>query len=435
MDSLTQNGILMESGDGTGGISATLGDADNDGLKNDLRFRVLGLVGADTGTGTLQGFSATAKINAFSNPTRDYVHLVAVFNDDPTNRYQEIYVNGALATRVNAPLGVNGSPQWDTYDMAGLGNIGGNGLGGNGGTGDLPFSGGFRGDFAKVRFYNYALTDSAVQTNYNSALAPANFGLATLSGNTVAPAVRPTNLSLSNSESPHLQVVQERTDVLDNSLPVDAIINGGVTLANSGQATPGQLPQGTKFNSYVLQFDPLGQNGSTTEFATGSISFGGEILGILFNNNSLTSTDALLGSLGNYGVPSNRGLQLGSEGMLSVSPNRHQLSFDLSVLGNDLLQFRVLTSALAEADFNHDGLVNSGDLTIWQQSFGINSGGDTDGDGDTDGHDFLVWQRQFASSLPLSGGSAITLAAWQQSYGINAGGDADGDGDTDGQTS
>ena len=408
LDSLEQNGILMESGDGTGGISVTLGDADSDGLKNDLRFRILGLVGADTGVGTLKGFSATAKIDGFTDPTQDYVHLVAVFNDDPSNRYQEIYANGALVTRVNAALGANESPQWDTYDMAGLGNIGGNGLGGNGGTGDLPFSGGLRGELAKVRFYNYAVTGSTVQSNYNSVLAPANYGVASMTGDALSPAIRPVNLSLNTAESAVVQVIQERSDILDTALQVDAIINAGITLANSGHATPGQILMGTAINSYVLQFDPVGQNGSNNELASGSISFGGEILGILFNGSSLVYSDSIVGSIGNYGLSNSRGLLLGLEGTLEVSSDLHQLSFNLSVLGNDQLQFRVLTTGLAEADFNGDGLVDGGDLATWKASFGLNTGGDADNDGDTDGKDFLVWQRQF-SSRPLGLTSAETV--------------------------
>ncbi len=438
LDSLTQSGILMESGGITGGISVTLGDADNDGLKNDLRFRVLGLVGADTGTGVLKDFTATTKINQFADPTRDFVHLVTVFNDDPNNRYQEIYVNGALASRVNATLGPNESPQRDTYDQAGLGGMGGVGIGANGGTGSLPFSGGFRGEFGKVVLYNYAVTGSTVQSNYNSVLTPADYGVTSLAGNVSAPTTRPTNLTLGAAESAAVQIIHERVDALTAPLMVDAIINGGVTLSSAGQATPGQLPGGTKFSSYLLDFDPLGQANAA---ATGSVSFAGNILGILFNQSTLVSTDSLLGSIGNYGFTADRGLSLGAGGSLTVSADRRTLNFNLSVLGNDLTQFRVLTAALIESDFNHDGLVNNFDLSIWQASFGLDAAGDADGDGDTDGRDFMVWQRQYTSSaLTVSADfndsgtvDNADLAILQQAYGVNVGGDADGDGDTDGR--
>ncbi len=57
---------------------------------------------------------------------------------------------------------------------------------------------------------------------------------------------------------------------------------------------------------------------------------------------------------------------------------------------------------LYAADFDHNGVVNSLDLAVWQQAYGVSTLGDADGDGDTDGRDFLIWQRQFGNSVPLS---------------------------------
>src|SRR5690606_18450092 len=41
LDDLSRERVLFESGDGLKGLSLTLGDADEDGLFDDLRFRVL----------------------------------------------------------------------------------------------------------------------------------------------------------------------------------------------------------------------------------------------------------------------------------------------------------------------------------------------------------------------------------------------------------
>ncbi len=60
---------------------------------------------------------------------------------------------------------------------------------------------------------------------------------------------------------------------------------------------------------------------------------------------------------------------------------------------------------LYAADFDHNGTVNSLDLSVWQEAYGASSLGDADGDGDTDGRDFLIWQRQFGNSVPLSLGA------------------------------
>jgi hypothetical protein len=107
-----------------------------------------------------------------------------------------------------------------------------------------------------------------------------------------------------------------------------------------------------------------------------------------------------LGSLGNYGTSVTRGLNLGSEGSLLVSNDLKSITFDLEVAGDDMLQFRVLTSlaTFAEADFDQSGAVDQQDLSIWQGAFGQGAGGDADGDGDTDGRDFLIWQRQLTGA-------------------------------------
>ena len=390
LDTLTQEQILFESGGVDDGISVTLGDADSDGLTNDVRFRVQGFVGTDGGDPNQppQELTVTAKVDRFANPVRDFLHVVTVFNDDPNDRYGEIYVNGALAARVNGLLGVDQSLQWDGYDGAGLGNVGGSELGGNSGTGDMPFVGGFQGDMALVRFRNHAIFSSQIASNYNSVLGPADFNIEFLGGDTEVPAERPTNLSLGEFESSNLMVIHERGDILDDPLSVDAIISGATVLNDPNDATPGQLAAGTNFSSFLIQIDPIGSNGGTMESVVGSIDFEGEILAILFDSMSLVSADAIVGSIGDYGDAADRGLMLGTEGFLDVSSNQKTLSFSLTVPGDEMLQFRVLTQLISEADFNADGVVDSVDLSLWESAYGLTDVGDANSDGDTNGLDF-----------------------------------------------
>ena len=61
----------------------------------------------------------------------------------------------------------------------------------------------------------------------------------------------------------------------------------------------------------------------------------------------------------------------------------------------------VALTVLYSADFNKNGTVDSFDLAMWQAAYGMNTGGNADGDGDTDGRDFLIWQNQFGSSIAL----------------------------------
>jgi hypothetical protein len=64
--------------------------------------------------------------------------------------------------------------------------------------------------------------------------------------------------------------------------------------------------------------------------------------------------------------------------------------------------------AYLPADFNDDGLVNAGDLTIWKGAFGVDANGDANGDNVTNGADFLVWQQQFGQTPVVA---AADLAA------------------------
>jgi hypothetical protein len=60
------------------------------------------------------------------------------------------------------------------------------------------------------------------------------------------------------------------------------------------------------------------------------------------------------------------------------------------------------TPVFNPADFNEDGDVDSADLLIWQNAYGVSPNGDTDNDGDSDGRDFLFWQRAYTGPVTLT---------------------------------
>lgn len=428
--------IIMETGDESSGLSLTIGDADSNGKSNDLRLRMVSRNGAVA--------SATVPLDRFADPTKDFVNATAVIRDGSGGI--ELYVNGALAAIGAAQGGTSSKLDWDGADLAGLGYFSGAGLGGKGGTGDQPFQGYFDGQIAEMSFYNYALSTTAVLENYNSKLTPVKAGISAVAGQASVPLVRPSNVSLNILQSNDLLVFQERCDVLDEALQVDALVQAGDSLASLGDATSGLLPSGTAFSSYLLHFDP--GLATTNVTAEGTIHFGGEILGIVFESESLAATDPILGSLGNYGSETMRGLILGAEGGLSISPDGRSLTFDFETVSTDLLQLRVLTTLVdvptfLEADFNQNGKVNGADLEIWQAALGVNDAGDADGDGDTDGRDFLIWQRQFIPfperapfTADFNNDGAVDdldLAILQGAYGQTTAGDANLDGKTNGR--
>ncbi len=70
---------------------------------------------------------------------------------------------------------------------------------------------------------------------------------------------------------------------------------------------------------------------------------------------------------------------------------------------------------IVPGDFDRDGDVDSDDLIVWQDSYGLDDRGDADGDTDTDGRDFLIWQRNFsqeavATAIAIPEPTAIVIA-------------------------
>jgi arylsulfatase A-like enzyme len=437
-DDLNSEQLIFESGSNIQGLSLTMGDANGDGLKDELRFRVVGYPN--------KILTLTTEINKYVDPTRDFVQVSAVLGDNSNDRYLEVYVNGALAGRVNGLVGTANALNWDGLFQASLGglspttwslgyNTTPDTMGGASGAGDQPFTGGsLKGQIAEFEFRNHAMTAAQIRDRYNSYLDSVNAGVRTLAGQATVPSFRPSSVALNSAQSSSLLVMEERSDVLSNNLAVNALVTGPLAIGSANQNLTATLNAGTEFTSYLLHFDPASNNGSIAESVSGSINFAEKIIGVVFGQSLLSLSDPALGSVGNYGLETDRGLSFDGSDFLSVSADQHTLNFGISIPGDELLQFRVLTEKLTflAADFNSDGYVDNDDLSIWQSSFGTNGGGDADGDGDTDGRDFLAWQREFQpSSGAVTNDSA--LAHWQQSYGVNAGGDFDGDGDTDGR--
>ena len=168
VNALNQDQVLFEAGDGLAGLSITLGDADADGSHNDIRFRILG----DTGN----HLTLTTAIDQAADPTQEFIQLVAVFSDDPLDRYAEIYINGVLRAQIDGVAGPD-EINWDNFDEAGLGRVAGAGLGGNGGAGDLPFAGnGFVGEIAMFRFDNHAINATEVLNRFLARACPWDCG-------------------------------------------------------------------------------------------------------------------------------------------------------------------------------------------------------------------------------------------------------------------
>jgi hypothetical protein len=73
---------------------------------------------------------------------------------------------------------------------------------------------------------------------------------------------------------------------------------------------------------------------------------------------------------------------------------------------NDEFVIMSIVGSPVPTDFNDSGTVDSGDLTVWKESFNVDADGDADGDGDSDGADFLSWQQTVGATS--GGGGTIT---------------------------
>ncbi|BBO31357.1 sulfatase-like hydrolase/transferase [Lacipirellula parvula] len=408
IDAMDRNQLVFETGDGnSAGMSMSIGDADGDGVFNDVRVRVLG-----------QGdvsLTATGKLDVFDNPTKRFMEVTAVISDDPANRYLDLYINGALFTHIAGIAGAAGTVNWDGLDEAGLGNARGyssNNVGGNGGTGPRPFLGGFRGQIAEMRFANYAVTAANVASMYNAKFDAAGYRVQGVSGQAAVPGARPTDLSLGMSESAGMQVSQETRGRLLQALSVDAIVTPGENNSANNGFSSGVLAQNAEYVSYMLNFDPQGNEVGTMKQIVGSVTFSDDIIGLITNVGTLALSDKIVGGFGNYGQAANRGVAFDPANQVTISADHRTITFNLSVAGDDALQFRVLTALNLtpnDADFNNDGYVNNDDLVIWKGAFGTTTAGDANGDGVTDGADFLVWQQTFGTGPVATTAASATV--------------------------
>lgn len=109
-----------------------------------------------------------------------------------------------------------------------------------------------------------------------------------------------------------------------------------------------------------------------------------------------------------------------------------EMSHDLPTTNpNSLLRTAFETRAALAGDFTADGITDGGDLSTWQQNFGLAAGatgplGDADNNNRVDGFDFLVWQRfaaagdepfsyAVAEPMPHSlAALAVILLGWRQ---------------------
>lgn len=179
-------------------------------------------------------------------------------------------------------------------------------------------------------------------------------------------------------------------------------------------------------NNLLLTVDPTTGNGRIVNDSLTALQLDGYSIGS-DSGTLLTSWDSLTdqGGIGweEANISTTRLSELNPENSMSLGPGA---SFDLAGLFNTagspeqdliftfhdatmgMIGGNVVYDAISayEADFNNDGVVDGDDLTKWEGDYGVNGGSDADGDGESTGNDFLWWQRQLGSGVPLA--AAVT---------------------------
>lgn len=139
------------------------------------------------------------------------------------------------------------------------------------------------------------------------------------------------------------KVYQEQAGyILPKPLIVEITESG--TYSKHSSCVPATIAAGTRVDSYLLHYDPVGAD-EQTEFATAKMKFWGEVLGIIVQTNRLAAADKIVGlPATNYdGNRTLRGLEDGQD-VISLSDDNHTVTMERYSTGTAIDQIRVITS-------------------------------------------------------------------------------------------
>ncbi len=130
--------------------------------------------------------------------------------------------------------------------------------------------------------------------------------------------------------------------VLAAPLTVDLLGAPGAFVSGLPVPPTGDIPTGTVVNSHFVHFEPQGLNSSF-----GTMTFDGDILGVIFTPAGLDATDTSLGNPGTTYPTGNaaRGPEFDDEDSFTISGDQRTLEVDWGFPGEDPDQLRVITQA------------------------------------------------------------------------------------------
>jgi cyclophilin family peptidyl-prolyl cis-trans isomerase len=193
------------------------------------------------------------------------------------------------------------------------------------------------------------------------------------------------------------------------------IVGAGKTLSTSHGANIGRPVEVSGTFSPGLAVGTVTVN-SYAQFASGTldIQIGGETVGTQYDQINVNTTAALAGKLSVLSLSSfapsagdsftimNAGSITGSFSSATLPTLRSGLAWDLQATSTSM-------KLVVLPDYNNNGSVDGGDLTLWQTNYGSTTAlaADGDGNGKVDGRDFLLWQRFVGQTVTLPPAAAI----------------------------
>ncbi|QEG33654.1 hypothetical protein [Bythopirellula goksoeyrii] len=189
----------------------------------------------------------------------------------------------------------------------------------------------------------------------------------------------------------------------DSSMHTALVRNSGVIRPEGGHSSTGHIFLNASFqqdDTGLLEFEVGGHPGSGW-FDALNTNFDADLSGAL----DITLVDSFEPSVGHaYELVTSFGGTVTGRFDIFTAPALEGRWWSLDYLTDKV----VLNVNAITADFNLDGYVDGSDLTEWQVAHQAGTDmADADGDGDSDGQDFLAWQRQFGSGIPLIGNNAV----------------------------
>jgi hypothetical protein len=152
----------------------------------------------------------------------------------------------------------------------------------------------------------------------------------------------------------------------------------------------------------------IGTSNSWTSRVSGGVNWTGpEVAALYGSGTGLVSSGHITEGIMSTRISDGTPQEVVMDPTITQGTRKSLTALDLAFLRDIGYSTIIPNPTFSPADFDENGFVDDDDLLTWRNAYGTNANGDTDDDGDTDGRDFLVWQREFTGSGPLSAGTAV----------------------------